>query len=89
MGNGVFKKPEKVHLHTTQITTNFDGPFLLQKRLYYLQKCFGFPQILKSHHRLKKDTIEIPRKTFLMESRDPCNILFEFDIMPTDFKDAI
>ena len=64
MGNGVFKKPEKVHLHTTQITTNFDGPFLLQKRLYYLQKCFGFPQILKSHHRLKKDTIEIPRKTF-------------------------
>ena len=54
MGNGVFKKPEKVHLHTTQITTNFDGPFLLQKRLYYLQKCFWIPTNSKVTPSTKK-----------------------------------
>ena len=65
------------------------GHFSCKNDFTIYRSVFGFPQILKSHHRLKKDTIEIPRKTFLMESRDPCNILFEFDIMPTDFKDAI
>ena len=66
------------------------GHFSCKNDFTIYRSVFGFPQILKSHHRIKKDAIESTLKTFLMESsRDPCNFFLKILNIMLTFKDAI